>query len=193
MSEHFWNGILTSRYTAPISERQAERSAGGGSSTLLENFHLHCLCQQLGNLPPRLLYGFRRNSQSAPCAVLSSVFKSQGIRYAVIYETVYESLFFELFKNPKGAKLWQFKTMARGPWRSPERSLGQGGLSCWKCNFFSEIFFQPVVLRRKLCLFERISSLWSSWQRSYYKDVSGVITFWLDMQESSTLPWDVIF
>lgn len=24
---------------------------------LLENFHLYCLCQQLGNLPPRLLYG----------------------------------------------------------------------------------------------------------------------------------------
>lgn len=41
------------------------------------------------------------------------MFKSQGIRCAVIYKTVYESISFELFKNPKGVKLWQFKTTAR--------------------------------------------------------------------------------
>lgn len=40
-----------------------------------------------------------------PRAVLSSVFRSQGIRYAVIDEAVYESIFSELFKNPKRVKL----------------------------------------------------------------------------------------
>lgn len=148
MSEHFWNGVLTSRYTAPINKHLAAQSVEGGVWETRREFPFPFLASTAWQLPSRLLYGFRRNSRSAPCAALSPVFKRQGIRYAVIYETVYESLFFGLLGNPKGVKLWQFQTTARASWRS-----GRLRPSCWKCNFFSMKSPQPMALRWKLLPF----------------------------------------
>lgn len=192
MSEHFWNGILTSRYTALISWYQASRVEG---ERLGDSWRISISIPCVNSLATYLLDCFMASGEilHRPHAVLSSVFRSQGIRYAVIDEAVYESIFSELFKNPKRVKLWQFKTMARGSWGSPECSLGCLKLSCWKCNFFWRISSSLWCSIENFCHFERISSLWGSRQRSYYKYVSGMITFWLDMQESSSLPWDVIF
>lgn len=117
MSEHFWNGILTSRYTAPINKHLAAQSAEGGVWETRREFPFPFLASTAWQLASRLLCGSRRNSRSTPCAALSPVFKRQGIRYAVIYETVYESLFFGFLGNPKGVQLWQFQTTARASWR----------------------------------------------------------------------------
>lgn len=113
MSEHFWNGILTSRYTAPINKHLAAQSVEGGVWATRREFAFPFLASTAWQLPSRLLCGFRRHSRSTPCATLSPVFERQGIRYAVVYETVYESLFFGSLGNPKGVKLRQFQTAAR--------------------------------------------------------------------------------
>ena len=55
-----------------------QQSGGGASGRLLENFHFHSLRQQLGNSPPRLLYGFGRNSPLAPCCTQLGVQKPRN-------------------------------------------------------------------------------------------------------------------
>lgn len=116
MSEHFWNGILTSRYTAPINKHLAAQSAEGGVWETRREFPFPFLASTAWQLASRFLCGSRRNSRSTPCAMLSPVFKRQGIRYAVLYETVCESLFFGLLGNPKGVLF----DSPRQPWGRPD-------------------------------------------------------------------------
>ena len=115
------------------------RSARAGGS---ERISIFILCQQPGNLP-------------LDCFMASGDALSQlpgphsGISYAVVYGTLYESIFSVSFRNPKGVQLCQFRKTAGGPGSSPTCSLGRLRLSCWKCNFFPVNFLQPPVLLRK--------------------------------------------
>lgn len=153
MSDRFWNGILSSRYTAPISRHPAEQREQEGLGDCWRISIFHSLCQQLGNSPPRLLYGFGRISPSAPGPSSAPCSKAKELDVLSFTKLFMKVSLLNCSKIQKASNSDSLRRRPEGPWWSPAYSLRCLRLSCWKCNFFFEDFFQPAMLPWKLLPF----------------------------------------
>lgn len=152
MSEHFWNGILTSRYTAPINKHQAEQSRRRG---LGDYWRISISIPCVNSLATSLLDCFMAAGEilsrlpvlySAPCSkakeldMLSFTKLFMKVSFLNCSKVQNKSNFDSLRQEQEG----------RGDLR---RAVSAVGGSCWKCNFFSENSLQPVMLRWELLPF----------------------------------------
>lgn len=133
-------------------QASGQQSGGGASRRLLENFHFHSLCQQLGNLPSRLLYGFGRNSPPAPVLYSTQCSKAKELDMLSFTKLFMKVSLLHCLKIQKESNFDSLRQWQEGPGDSRVQPQLFEALLL-KMQFLLEDFFPPVMLRWKLLPF----------------------------------------
>lgn len=152
MSEHFWDGRLAPRCTAPISEHPRCWGRREGVREPAREFPFLFLVPTAW-LAPRLRIALRRNCFRLPALRSAQHSKAKELDRLSFTKPFMKVSLLDCWKIQKESNFGSLRQWQEGPGGVPHAASERLRRSHWKCDFFPVNYLQPTMLHWELLPF----------------------------------------